>query len=343
MYLNTPTIYSTSPPSVDRATGIISNVQIAKVGSAKGHNVNLNQNFINDVVLKGNAHKPGLKARFGHPNICATALGSYLGRFKNFRENNGTAFADMHLDKLAIKSPNGDLYNYVLDMAENNPDMFGASIAFKQGKELKIKDSKGKFQTFASIDSLYAADFVDSPAATDGLFELFHQDDLASQVTLFLDDHPQVFQILLNKPAVLDEFLAKYKSYKNNYTMNFSDHFNKVKTWVNDQFASFFEDNSPDTPKDVISSLSDDFKSQLDSLNVSFTDQLQISTDRIAELETENTSLLSDLNSLKATKTALASGDPALKLVRNKPKSFSILTDAPKDFKRKVKNQLPKS
>ncbi len=150
-YLNTPTVFAQKPTKVDREKGIISNIVVVAEGEAKGHNINLNKKFLSDVVQLAGERPAGIKARFGHPNICATALGTYLGRFKNFRETPSPLFprgargviADLHLDTSAKKSPKGNLYEYVLDMAENNPDMFGASIAFKKGESIK---------TFEEID-----------------------------------------------------------------------------------------------------------------------------------------------------------------------------------------------
>lgn len=345
MYLNTPVVYSSDKPNVDRDKGIISNVTIAQKGIVEGHNVSLDDDFINDLVLKGNSQGPGLKARFGHPNICATALGTYLGRFKNFRNKEGAALADMHLDKTAIKSPNGDLYNYVLDMAENNPDMFGASIAFKQGEQVKVENANkpGTFTRFATIKNLYAADFVDSPAATDGLFELFHEEDLAFQTTTFLDDHPEIFEILFKRPEVLTEFLAKYKSYKKNKSMTFSENFAKVSSWISEQLISFFADNSPDTPEDVISNLQADFNSQLEDLQTNLSAENTRLTDENVELTGNVEDLTSQLNKALAKPTSKNAGDPSINLINPKTVKFNLLEGAPESIKRNLKTKLAKS
>jgi hypothetical protein len=96
--------------------------------------------------MLGNESKAGIKARFGHPNICSTALGTYLGRYRNFRRSAGKVMADLHLDLSAARSPKGNLYDYILTLAETNPDMFGASIAFNAGDEIikKVNDNGTK-------------------------------------------------------------------------------------------------------------------------------------------------------------------------------------------------------
>jgi len=237
---------------VDREKGIIHDVSVCTVGEAKGHGVNLDSEFVDTVARSGAEKKQGLKARFGHPNMCSTTLGTFLGRFKNFQRDGEQAKADLFLSNEAKKTPNGNLYDYVLDMAENNPDMFGTSIVFTPGRYFK-KDSDGNkwFQfpaedyefgyenedgeicedekdlseeIFVECAELHACDAVDEPAANDGLFSKFSNETIAGQVTEFLDLNPQVWEALSANPEILkalslhagklDEFIAKYQTYK---------------------------------------------------------------------------------------------------------------------------------
>jgi hypothetical protein len=146
--------YLKAAPSgkVDHEPGKIEGVKICTEGDAKGHGVSLDAEFVDTVVRMGNERKQGLKARFGHPNMCSTALGTFLGRHKNFRKETTvrddgseavTALADLFLSNSAKETPNGDLYEYVLNLAENDPDMFGTSIVFTPGREYR-KTTKGK-------------------------------------------------------------------------------------------------------------------------------------------------------------------------------------------------------
>jgi len=355
-YLNTPVIFNQQPSKVDRVNGIIHDVIVAKVGTAKGHNYKLDDNFISEVVRLGNEHSPGIKARFGHPNICSTALGTYLGRFKNYRLNSPPSgelegVADLHLDDVAKKSPKGNLHEYVLDMAESNPDMFGASIAFKHGKfrtEFKEIEGKNIEQKFATIESLYATDFVDSPAATDGLFEVFHEDDLAAQVTMFLDDHPQVFKLLDNKPEILNEFLEKYKTHK---SMNFKDEIDKLKNWVADNFSSKSHNDLPlsgGSRGAELEQLQSNFQKQITNLEKKFgsdekqnlQEQLNQANESVTDLETRNTDLESQLNQLKASPTSTSvSGDPQLNInPKDKDETGKILlSELPTHLRKKLK------
>lgn len=131
---------------VDPESGIIEGVKVCTEGEAKGHDVFLDADFVKEVVRLGNEKKQGIKARFGHPNMCSTALGTFLGRHKNFRLENTvredgtkalTAVADLFLSNEAKDTPNGNLHAYVLGMAKNEPDQFGNSIVFSRGREYR--------------------------------------------------------------------------------------------------------------------------------------------------------------------------------------------------------------
>lgn len=241
---------------VDYEKGIIEGVSVCTAGEAKGHGISLDNEFIGRVVEFGNAKKQGLKARFGHPNMCSTALGTFIGRFKNFRADadGAQARADLFLSNEAKETPNGDLFSYVMGLAKNEPDMFGTSIVFTPGRIYK-KDEKGQkiyapgweaeesetgeeyrarrdaYQNtagpeYVECDELHACDAVDDPAANEGLFSKFSQETVAGQLTEFLDLHPQIWKAVSDNPEIIrvlasygekiDEFTAKYRDYLKN-------------------------------------------------------------------------------------------------------------------------------
>ena len=252
--------YQKSKPTgrIDNEAGIIEGVKVCTEGEAQGHGVNLDAEFINTVVRFGNERKQGLKARFGHPNMCSTALGTFLGRHKNFRaetitRDDGskalTAVADMFLSNEAKETPNGNLYDYVLGLAKNEPDVFGTSIVFSPGREYrKTKDGKNAYsldalsyvgeddepidtkqtplsdEVYVECESLHACDCVDDPAANDGLFSRFSQETVAGQMTEFLDLNPEIWGAIQSNPSILealsrygnkmDEFMERYREYR---------------------------------------------------------------------------------------------------------------------------------
>jgi hypothetical protein len=162
----------------------------------------------------------GAKARFTHPNMSADGMGSYLGRWKNPRIDGETLRADLHLADSAFKSPNGDLGSYVMDMAEEDPEAFGISLATRVNREemekLKLEkqsaDENWKGRTPLRFRAVHAADVVDEPAATrGGFFSLTEVDNrsLPAQATVLLDSYfsdaePEVVTARING------FLATY-------------------------------------------------------------------------------------------------------------------------------------
>jgi hypothetical protein len=215
---------------IDEENGILHDVAVATLGEARGHNVQLDRAFLNQLVELGNAAKKGLKSRFGHPNASGTSLGTFVGRAVDFRirpDSPNVVRADIHLDaKVAKDSPNGNLYDYILRMAAHNPDMFGTSIVFKPGIEIdpsEIPDGDRLFADLpvATIDEFLAVDIVDDPAANpDGLFSAWSKEQIAGQVTAFLDANPQIWEVLDDHPEAVAPFFERYRSYLSAKTKN---------------------------------------------------------------------------------------------------------------------------
>lgn len=231
------------PQRVDREHGAILGCSIVTAGPALGHGVSLDAEFVERVVELGNAERGGLKARFGHPNMCSTALGTFLGRWKSFSRIGGKALADLYLSNSAHATPQGDLYEYVCTLAVDEPDMFGTSIVFTRGRTYRraadgskvihpydlddgslsdddFRKARRQYEDTPGPDyvecaELHAADVVDEPAANPGgLFSRWTNETLAGQVTQFLDTHPEVMDILTAHPDVVAEFREKYEAHK---------------------------------------------------------------------------------------------------------------------------------
>lgn len=224
---------------VDRKNGVIYGISVTTMGEALGHGVHLDEEFIDSTVKNGNAKPNGLKSRFGHPNMSSSAVGTLLGRVKNFRKDMSTgkarAVGDLHLTESAKSAPQGDLWTHVLDLAENDPDMFGTSIVFKAGNEYK-RDEKGEkvyrynrdgsyneaydnteSVTFIEQKELRADDVVDEPAANEGgLFSAFSEDQPAAVVTRFLDENPEVFELLKRDDIeeIFSAFRQRYEAHR---------------------------------------------------------------------------------------------------------------------------------
>ena len=241
-YFSTPPIFSAPVVNIDRELGIIQGVTIARIGPAKGHNGFVDRSFLLQIVDNAASKPAGIKARFGHPNMCSQALGTYLGRFKNYSYSGNLVKADLHLDDTAKNTPSGDLYSYVLDMAEKNPDMFGASIVFEIGESVFLEeeiDGEKVEKEYFRLKELRATDIVDEPAATDGLFSANTFPGIATQ---FLDENPEILDLIFSKPDSIIEFLSNYLT---NSKMNLSD---KIKQ----NFAAFLAAFSVQTVEDPL-------------------------------------------------------------------------------------------
>ena len=241
-YFSTPPIFSAPVANIDRELGIIQGVTIARIGPAKGHNGFVDRAFLLQIVDNAASKPAGIKARFGHPNMCSQALGTYLGRFKNYSYSGDQVKADLHLDDTAKNTPSGDLYSYVLDMAEKNPDMFGASIVFEIGESVFLEeevDGEKIEKEYFRLKELRATDIVDEPAATDGLFSANTFPGIATQ---FLDENPEIMDLIFTKPDSIVEFLSNYLT---NSKMNLSE---KIKQ----NFAAFLAAFSVQTVEDTL-------------------------------------------------------------------------------------------
>lgn len=181
--------------------GVIYGFSAIARGEALGHGFWIDSTMVEATTSAINTtdHSSGAKSRFAHPDASGDAIGSTLGRCDNARTVGDKCFADLHFLETAHRTPDGDLSGYVLDLATEDPESFGASIAFTRdiaaedefglnnGAEWKTDawgDQYLDYSNFKSPDpgntgnlpharlaKLHAVDIVDDPAANpDGLF-----------------------------------------------------------------------------------------------------------------------------------------------------------------------------
>ena len=154
------TLGEAAPPSVDKENEVLHGVQITLEGEALGHGVWLDREFCDAVAQQGNATGDvGLKVRYGHPAMCSDAIGTELGRAKNFRVVDlervvdgvqikaAGVIADVHLLKSAHSAPQGDIAKHVLETAAEDPKQFGQSIVFTYS-DWVVKDKDGNRHSY---------------------------------------------------------------------------------------------------------------------------------------------------------------------------------------------------
>ena len=214
--------------------GYIAGLSVITRGEASGHEMWIDADFLSDVTAAGNAANAGLKARFTHPGQSSDVLGTYLGKYHNFRTEGSKVVADLHFQESASNTPDGDLAAYVRQLAIDAPDAFGVSIVFDanlaemeshtlentQGGRFVSpdEDNKNNYQ-HARLSRLRAADVVDDPAANpDGLFHRHAQiaqdaDGLFEYALGLRDDKPDLIALSVDGDrvkAALHRFLSRH-------------------------------------------------------------------------------------------------------------------------------------
>ncbi len=206
---------------VDREKGIIHGFAVMTKGFVKDQRGwEIDETTLLQVVESGNSFKTGLKSRFGHPMMSSEALGTFLGRVKNFGREGDVVRADLYFDESAYKTPDGDLATYVMDLAENDPEAFGASVVLLEydleeqleadGKTPK-KDANGNpLPERLRVAKLSSVDVVDEPAANEGFFGKFFPDNvkLSAGLAEFLDRFIQTPEAVEKASA----FLRRYQN-----------------------------------------------------------------------------------------------------------------------------------
>lgn len=218
-------------PVIDReggrfGAGIIRGVSLAARGEALGHGMWLDDVTLSQVAeFAARTGDVGVKSRFTHPDMSSDGMGRHLGRLHDVRVEGDKVLGDLHFSKSAHDTPDGDLAEYVMSLAEEDPAAAGLSIVFHhdwQAEEAfeaehtvaeEYEDGNGRKRTrsvFRSPDpdnenhyphvrihELRAADVVDEPAANpSGMFDAAplprEVDALLMYATGLSDQRPEV-------------------------------------------------------------------------------------------------------------------------------------------------------
>ncbi len=160
--MSTATLWTTADSSrLDRENNIIYGAALLKIGKVRDkRGWIVSRATLDQVINFANQESEGIKARFDHPSEGRSSLGTFLGRWKNFRIEGDMIRADLHIAQSAFKTPYGDLASYVLNMVDESPESLGVSIVAPFAA-----DFDGQELSFSSVT---AFDIVDSPAGTDG-------------------------------------------------------------------------------------------------------------------------------------------------------------------------------
>lgn len=196
--------------------GVIYGVSAVTRGEAVTHDVWLDQTFVKSVVDAINESSP--KVRFSHPGMSSDGLGKYLGRATNGRlsEDGQRALCDLRFAQSAHHTPNGNLAEYVMELARTDSESCGFSIVFESYKELEDEfaqqhsESPDPLNTrnlrHARLRRLRAVDLVDEPSANPaGMFSaagvVIEAEELAAYVC-GVGDKPNASQFAVDPDRV---------------------------------------------------------------------------------------------------------------------------------------------
>lgn len=227
-----PVAIDFSQSNIDRENGIIYNVVMCEAGPAKGHGVHLEDSFIEALVNYDQKHfsKTGVKARFGHPAMSDTQMGTQMGYFKNVRKVEAQAIGDLHLLAAAENSPTKPgMRSWMLDMAEEASEFVMSSIVFISSgyyqyspKKKERIDFEMEWDAPFPEEDIYVAfdpkkgarhnytDIVEAGAATNALFgQQFNQDKFAVRTVTWLQENDDILQFIRSNPSKILEMCDK--------------------------------------------------------------------------------------------------------------------------------------
>ena len=134
---------------VDIAKRAIYGVAVATVGSARGHNLELDRKFLEQLRDCGNSYANGTKVKCDHKS----GIMDVVAFLKDFRIDGDVLRADMFFLENDVRA------DKILEMADKIPDTFGLSVSC-HGVDEEIDD-----KTFARCQELFSVDIVTEPAA----------------------------------------------------------------------------------------------------------------------------------------------------------------------------------
>ncbi len=224
--------------------GIIRRFSVISRGEALGHGFWIDATALQQCADSINASANGLKSRFTHPSLSGDGMGKLLGRAFDAEVDGDRVLADLHILQSAHDTPDGDLAGYVMGLAAEDPEGFGASIAFEhdeEAEELFFTENGGTVETndegftkwnsegfeppddqnsqkyrHMRLKELRAVDVVDEPAANPkGLFhregvELLRDGEALLDFALGISEKPPVLSSLSIAPERLKGFLSRY-------------------------------------------------------------------------------------------------------------------------------------
>ena len=167
---------------IDREAGIIRGVAIMKEGPTHDDRYTIDGTTLAQTrAFIAERGDQGMKSRFTHPNLSNDGLGRRIGAVMNPRIDGDTLRGDFHKSQLAAnRAGAAEMIETVFDQAEESPEDFGMSIAYREDEQAMKRDGDALNKNTKRGDPIAppplrltgvrAVDVVDEPASTDGFF-----------------------------------------------------------------------------------------------------------------------------------------------------------------------------
>lgn len=161
---------------VDRKAGVLRGYVVATEGDFRDGRGAFDKDGLSQIAKMINASREGLKSRFGHPSLFSDGLGRFLGRVKNARMDYASGVdgdrvpavrAELHFDKSAYSTPNGDLATYTMDLAESDKNAISSSLVIVP----QIVDRGRGLSPVWYPEQLEASDVVETGAAVGSILD----------------------------------------------------------------------------------------------------------------------------------------------------------------------------
>ncbi|HUU32193.1 MAG TPA: hypothetical protein VMY69_08855 [Phycisphaerae bacterium] len=157
------------PLRVNREAGMIEGVSVVTAGPALGHGFEVDDEMLRQVAVAVNATPQGLRVRITHPSSGGffdapeDPLPCLVGRLRNARVEGDRVRADVVIGRYAEHSPRGNMREFLLGLAEEDPEALGLSIVFVPAAFDAPLVTNGLPR--GRVKTVEAVDFVGEPAA----------------------------------------------------------------------------------------------------------------------------------------------------------------------------------
>ena len=174
-------------------SGVIRNFAVLTTDvEATGHDLFVDKEF-GDEVADALKSKSGIKSRLTH--VRGDGITAGLGRVMFSKVEGGKVFGDLHFWASSHKSPSGNLADFVMTKAEEDPEAFGSSIGFTRDID---REDWSKEKPSVRLSELKFVDIVDSPATNpEGLFNESEDESVSDAISLLTEEGYEVMKINL--------------------------------------------------------------------------------------------------------------------------------------------------